>query len=74
MWRFTCANAVDLDPVRNRTVHGMQALSVSALEYGWPYREGLAQVLGFATWMSRPAIQAVICQEGEPCGVACCCW
>ena len=25
-WGFTCANAVDLDPVRNRTVHGMQGV------------------------------------------------
>jgi hypothetical protein len=36
------------------------------------FRQG---VLGFANLdMSRQAIQALICEEGEPCGVLCCCW
>jgi hypothetical protein len=58
-----------------RSLDGMQALSVSAFEYRWQHPEGLGQVLGFADLdVSRQAIQALICEEGEPCGVACCCW
>jgi hypothetical protein len=46
-----------------------------AFEYRWQHPEGLGQVLGFADLdVSRQAIQALICEEGEPCGVACCCW
>jgi hypothetical protein len=53
----------------------MQALSVSAFEYRWQHPEGLGQVLGFANLdVSRQAILALICEEGEPCGVACGCW
>jgi hypothetical protein len=72
---MTSANAREQQRPCSHAVYGMQALSVRAFEYRWQHPEGLGQVLGFANLdVSRQAIQALLCQEGEPCGVACCCW